>query len=471
MKRLAAHAASLYAEGVPVVLAGDYNVVPTERDIYPTKSYADNALVQPESRAAFRRILDQGWVDAIRTLHPDEPMYTFWDYMRNRWPRDAGLRLDHLLLSADAGEAAGRCGRRSRGAGRGRRERPCAGLGGAEGSREQGSPRLRAKRAKSGQGEQAALRDAPAAGGRWRFLRAPLLSRACRRRSCGAAAGRPAPSSASPTRCCGSIASEKPRAVLVGWDTLSAKTYRNKLYPPYQSGREVRRRAGRAARRAPRVRRGLRLRQRHGRRATRPTIFSPPPSTRTSGAAAPWSSRAATATPSSSPPTSTTILFPVRGGGLRADRPGRSARALRRRAGAGAGLHRPPRRSVRQAAGRAGHGAAGRGQPAAPVRHLGKGAEGRAACRRRPTSFGCIARSRRWTARRRCRSSSRRRRPGTRLRRWRASGSSTSSPTASTRWRGSRPRAIPPPEAWRRGWRSRPGPGCTACPAPRCSKA
>jgi exodeoxyribonuclease-3 len=102
MKRFAAHAAKLYAAGVPVVLAGDYNIVPTDDDIYPTTSYAENALVQPQSRASFRRLLQQGWVDAIRMQHPTEPMYTFWDYMRNRWPRDAGLRIDHLLLSAQA---------------------------------------------------------------------------------------------------------------------------------------------------------------------------------------------------------------------------------------------------------------------------------------------------------------------------------------------------------------------------------
>jgi exodeoxyribonuclease-3 len=102
MERLLAHAAALYAEDVPVVLAGDFNVVPTERDIYATTSYAKNALVQPEPRALFRQLLDQGWVDAIRKLYPDEPMYTFWDYFRNRWPRDAGLRLDHLLLSKKA---------------------------------------------------------------------------------------------------------------------------------------------------------------------------------------------------------------------------------------------------------------------------------------------------------------------------------------------------------------------------------
>jgi exodeoxyribonuclease III len=101
LERLAQHAATLYRSGVPVVLAGDYNVVPTDQDIYASKSWAKNALVQPESRAAFRKILDQGWLDAIRVLHPDAPMYTFWDYMRNRWERDAGLRLDHLLLSAE----------------------------------------------------------------------------------------------------------------------------------------------------------------------------------------------------------------------------------------------------------------------------------------------------------------------------------------------------------------------------------
>jgi exodeoxyribonuclease III len=99
-ERLIAHAAELHTMGVPAALVGDYNVVPTDRDIYPTKSWDKDALLQPESRAAFRRLLDQGWTDAIRTLHPSEPMYTFWDYKRDRWRRDAGLRLDHLLLSA-----------------------------------------------------------------------------------------------------------------------------------------------------------------------------------------------------------------------------------------------------------------------------------------------------------------------------------------------------------------------------------
>jgi exodeoxyribonuclease III len=97
--RLIKHAASLKRSKQPVILAGDYNVVPTDLDIYPTKSWDDDALLQPESRAAFQRLLKQGWTDCLRTLHPSEKIYTFWDYKRNRWPRDAGLRLDHILLS------------------------------------------------------------------------------------------------------------------------------------------------------------------------------------------------------------------------------------------------------------------------------------------------------------------------------------------------------------------------------------
>ncbi|WP_159586819.1 exodeoxyribonuclease III [Chelativorans xinjiangense] len=99
LERLIVHAAELLSAGVPVVLAGDYNVVPEPHDIYPTRSYDNNALVQPQSREAYRRLLAQGWVDAIRQIHPAETVYTFWDYRRNRWQRNAGLRLDHLLLS------------------------------------------------------------------------------------------------------------------------------------------------------------------------------------------------------------------------------------------------------------------------------------------------------------------------------------------------------------------------------------
>ena len=97
--RLIAHATSLLAAGVPAVLAGDYNVVPTDLDIYPTTSWSADALLQPQARAAYQTLLAQGWTDALRTLHPEAPLYSFWDYKRQRWPRDAGLRLDHLLLS------------------------------------------------------------------------------------------------------------------------------------------------------------------------------------------------------------------------------------------------------------------------------------------------------------------------------------------------------------------------------------
>ncbi len=100
-ERLIAHATQLMAAGVPVVLAGDYNVVPTEADIWPGHHEQDNALLQPETRAAYRRLLDQGWTDALRTLQPEGPLWTFWGYLRHRWPNDKGMRLDHLLLSPD----------------------------------------------------------------------------------------------------------------------------------------------------------------------------------------------------------------------------------------------------------------------------------------------------------------------------------------------------------------------------------
>lgn len=98
-ERLIAHAAELWVADVPVALCGDYNVVPTDFDIYATRSHRDNALLQPESRACFGRLLEHGWLDAVRHLHPEEPMFSFWDFKRDRWPRDAGLRLDHVLLS------------------------------------------------------------------------------------------------------------------------------------------------------------------------------------------------------------------------------------------------------------------------------------------------------------------------------------------------------------------------------------
>jgi exodeoxyribonuclease-3 len=98
-RRLRRHAAKFVKQDIPVVLAGDYNVAPTALDIYPTRSWDNDALIQPGSRQAFSSLVAQGWTDAIRNLHPSRAMFTFWDYKRNRWARDAGLRLDHLLLS------------------------------------------------------------------------------------------------------------------------------------------------------------------------------------------------------------------------------------------------------------------------------------------------------------------------------------------------------------------------------------
>ncbi|BBK44383.1 exodeoxyribonuclease III [Allostella vacuolata] len=99
LDRLAAYAAELVALDLPVVLAGDYNVIPDDLDVYRPERWRDDALFRPEVRAAFHGLLAQGWTDALRARHPGERLYTFWDYLRDAWGRDAGLRLDHLLLS------------------------------------------------------------------------------------------------------------------------------------------------------------------------------------------------------------------------------------------------------------------------------------------------------------------------------------------------------------------------------------
>jgi exodeoxyribonuclease-3 len=98
-ERLIRRAAALLEHGVPVVIAGDFNVMPTELDVYAPERWVDDALFRPEVRAAYARLIDQGWTDALRALHPDQRIYTFWKYFRNAFARDAGLRIDHLLLS------------------------------------------------------------------------------------------------------------------------------------------------------------------------------------------------------------------------------------------------------------------------------------------------------------------------------------------------------------------------------------
>ena len=103
--RLIEHAQGLYRCGHPVVIAGDYNVVPTDFDIYNPKSWRKNALLQPQTRERYHALLGQGWIDSIRHLHPEAAVYTFWDYFRQHWQRNAGLRIDHLLLNAELAPA------------------------------------------------------------------------------------------------------------------------------------------------------------------------------------------------------------------------------------------------------------------------------------------------------------------------------------------------------------------------------
>jgi len=98
-ERLMARTRVLLETEAPVVLAGDFNVMPTDLDVYAPERWRDDALFRPEVRDAFGRLLEQGWTDAVRTLHPDEVIYTFWDYLRNRYARNSGLRIDHLLVS------------------------------------------------------------------------------------------------------------------------------------------------------------------------------------------------------------------------------------------------------------------------------------------------------------------------------------------------------------------------------------
>src|SRR5438552_2808057 len=97
--RLASYAQTVLDSGTPAVLVGDFNVMPTDLDVYAPERWVDDALFRPEVRDAYRRLVAQGWTDALRALHPGERIYTFWKYFRNAFARDAGLRIDHLLLS------------------------------------------------------------------------------------------------------------------------------------------------------------------------------------------------------------------------------------------------------------------------------------------------------------------------------------------------------------------------------------
>jgi exodeoxyribonuclease-3 len=251
LKRLARHAAHLYKAGVPVALIGDFNVVPTAFDIYKTKSWDKDALLQPESRAAFQKLVKQGWMDAVRSLHPDQPMYSFWDYMRHRWEKDGGLRIDFILLSPQLAKRLTHAGvdREERGRpnasdhapvwavldGKAKRSRaPTAGLAAkpasskppARGIGTNARPKPKAARSERPllviDGDSFAHRS-------YHALPKTILRKG--RKGAGAILG-------FANYLIRLYSTEQPRAVIVGWDTLTAPTYRNKAFPAYQSGRE-----------------------------------------------------------------------------------------------------------------------------------------------------------------------------------------------------------------------------------------
>jgi exodeoxyribonuclease III len=245
LRRLSTYAAELLATGAPVVLAGDYNVVPTDHDIYPSKSWDKDALVQPESRAAFAALTKEGWVDAVRTLHPTEPMYAFWHYLRNRWQRNAGLRIDHLLLSpaaADLLQAAGvdRAVRGEPGASdqapvwielfdpKGRRPRQRA-------DRRSPSSPHRSDEAPSKPARPSSSRPLLVIDGDSFAHRAYHALPKTITRKDGKGAGAIVGFANQLLRL---YEAEDPRAVIVGWDTLEVPTERHEKFPAYQSGRE-----------------------------------------------------------------------------------------------------------------------------------------------------------------------------------------------------------------------------------------
>ena len=110
IKRLTAHAKKLQGFGLPVALIGDYNIMPTDMDTYKPEKYINNALFKPEARQLWEELLKDGWTDAIRKLYPEKRIYTFWDYLRDAYGRNAGLRLDHFLLNKELADKLISCG-------------------------------------------------------------------------------------------------------------------------------------------------------------------------------------------------------------------------------------------------------------------------------------------------------------------------------------------------------------------------
>jgi len=251
-ERLTRHAGQLYKASLPVALVGDFNVVPTNSDIYKTKSWDKDALLQPESRAAFAKLMKQGWTDAVRTLHADTPMYSFWDYMRHRWEKDGGLRIDFILLSPDLARRLTSAGvdRAERGkpntsdhapvwavlddeAKRGR-ARGTAAKAARSGSKPVTAPRAGTKTRRTRPAKKATrpllVIDGDSFAHRsYHALPKTVLRKG--RKGAGAIVG-------FANFLLRLYRNEQPRAVIVGWDTLTAPTYRHKAFKAYQSGRE-----------------------------------------------------------------------------------------------------------------------------------------------------------------------------------------------------------------------------------------
>jgi len=258
LERLTKHAQELFATAEPVVLAGDYNVIPTEIDVYKPEHWVKDALFLPEVRSAYANLLAMGWTDALRKLHPDKRIYTFWDYFRNNYARDAGLRIDHLLLSKQAAKRllAADVDREVRGKENASDHAPVwiELRDGTAAEKPAGRPKAAAPK-RSPQQNPRGLRSAKAAlhakqskpaakppdrpllvidGDSFAHRAYHALPKNIRRNG-----DRPAGAILGFANLLLRLHREEgPRAVLVGWDTYEAPTYRHEQFAAYQSGRE-----------------------------------------------------------------------------------------------------------------------------------------------------------------------------------------------------------------------------------------
>ena len=356
----------------------------------------------------------QGWIDAIRTLHPDEPMYTFWDYMRKRWERDAGLRIDHPAAQPRGREAARRRRRRSRRARQDERQRSCAGLDracatvrdGRAKPRGEGATKAtrqaRASRQRAASPPQARPRAPPAAGDRRRHLSRTAPITRCRRRSCGAAASPPARSSASRISCCGSTTPSSRAPCSSAGTRWKATTYRHEAFPDYQSGREFDDALVEQLDVLPEfvAACGFANAKAAGYEADDFLAAAVAAEEKRGGTALVASGDRDTFQLASE---RTTILYPLRAGEMARIGPAEVRERYGVDPAAGAGFHRAARRSVGQAAGRARRRSARAPPTCCNSTARSKTRSRPAAFRPRPRSCASTARSPPWMRRRRCR--------------------------------------------------------------------